>query len=284
MFEIINSDELLRRLSKYNHKALHVHHTYKPSHKDFNGSNGIELQINMRNYHVNNKGWSDIGQHVTLLPNGLFVTGRDFGRDPASIAGWNKGAFACEMLGNFNLNSDVLQGEQKASILKLARYFYDKNREILFHREKNNTDCPGYSLDKNTFMSEVKGLNNIPQAKPQPVPTKEPKTWELNINGQIIKDLQHELNVQYAAGIKEDGWAGDITIDKLPIVRYGAKGNITRIIQKLILSKGYNLPKYGADGSYGGEMKTAVLQFQGDNRLSADGDIGPNTWKALLRK
>ncbi len=50
MFEIIGIDELLRRLNKYNHKELHVHHTWSPDHGDFNGKNGLQLQENMRKY------------------------------------------------------------------------------------------------------------------------------------------------------------------------------------------------------------------------------------------
>jgi len=112
-FEIIDINELLRRLDKYKHKELHVHHTWAPSHKDFNGKNGIQLQEAMRKYHVETNGWSDIGQHVTLLPDGLFVTGRDFSKTPASIAGYNTGAFACEMLGNFDTGHDTFGGKQK---------------------------------------------------------------------------------------------------------------------------------------------------------------------------
>lgn len=160
-FEIVDINELLRRLDKYNHKELHVHHTWSPSHKDFNGSNGIQLQEAMKRYHVETKGWNDIGQHVTLLPDGLFVTGRDFGKTPSSIAGYNTGAFACEMLGNFDTGNDVFGGKQKESILKLARYFYDKGRYIRFHRENAHKTCPGTSIDKNTFMQEVMNMGSI---------------------------------------------------------------------------------------------------------------------------
>ncbi|MCM8710553.1 N-acetylmuramoyl-L-alanine amidase [Clostridium sp. SYSU_GA19001] len=159
MFEVITIDELLKRLDKYNHKELHVHHTWKPSHKDFNGSNGVKLQQSMRDYHVNTLKWNDIGQHVTLLLDGTFVTGRDFAKTPASISGYNTGAFACEMLGNFDSGNDVLKGAQKESIIKLARYFYDKGRYIRFHRENAPKTCPGTSIDKNAFMNEVKNLN-----------------------------------------------------------------------------------------------------------------------------
>jgi hypothetical protein len=154
-FETINIEELLKRLDRYKHKELHVHHTWSPSHKDFNGANGLQLQEAMKNYHVNTNGWQDIGQHVTLLPDGLFVTGRVFAMTPASIAGYNTGAFACEMLGNFDTGHDSFAGKQKLSMLQLARYFYDRGRYIRFHRENAPKTCPGTSIDKNKFMQEV---------------------------------------------------------------------------------------------------------------------------------
>lgn len=165
MFRIITIDELVKLLDSYNHKELHIHHTWNPKHADFNGNNGIELQQGMKNYHVGTRGWDDIGQHVTLLPNGLFVTGRDFGKTPASIAGKNDGAFACETLGNFDIGNDILIGAQKDSLLRLARYFDDKGRYVRFHRENSPKTCPGTSIDKNTFINEVRSLGKA--TKPQ---------------------------------------------------------------------------------------------------------------------
>lgn len=93
----------------------------------------------MKNYHVNVNGWSDIGQHITLLPNGLFVTGRDFGTTPTSIVGKNTGAFACKILGNFNIGAETLDGAQKDNILRLAKYFDDRSKYVRFHRELFST-------------------------------------------------------------------------------------------------------------------------------------------------
>ncbi|NJD02038.1 MAG: hypothetical protein FIA99_05460 [Ruminiclostridium sp.] len=164
-FETITVDELLNRLNNYNHKELHVHHTWSPSHKDFNGTNGIRLQEAMERYHMapepQGRGWQAIGQHVTLLPDGLFVTGRDFSMTPASITGYNTGAFACEMLGNFDTSHDAFEGKQKVSALKLAAYFDDKGKYIRFHRENSTKTCPGTLIDKNTFMQEVRALGKV---------------------------------------------------------------------------------------------------------------------------
>ena len=160
MFRIITIDQLLQELAKYNHTELHVHHTWRPSHKDFNGSNHIALQEGMRNYHVNTRGWDNIAQHVTLMPDGKFVTGRPFNSQPCSISGKNGSAgkipFMVEMLGDFDMGHDKLQGKQLESILQLARYFDRQGKYIRFHRENASKSCPGTGIDKNWFMAQVR--------------------------------------------------------------------------------------------------------------------------------
>lgn len=188
----ISIDELFSMLEGYNHRELHVHHTWKPNHSHFNGTNGIELNENMRNYHVNTNGWDDIAQHVTLLPDGLFVTGRDFGKDPASIKGQNWGLpFCVEMIGDFDKGHDVFDGNQKQSMLRLARFFYDKGKYIRFHRENALKTCPGTSINKDVFMQEVKALGEKFQGIPQ---------WKVAIhedalaNGIITSDWSAKLD------------------------------------------------------------------------------------------
>ena len=85
---------------------------------------------------------------------------------PASITGYNTGAFACEMLGNFDIGYDVLKGFQKASILRLCKYFNDKGQYVRFHRENSSKTCPGTSINKNDFMKEVIELEKHVPEKP----------------------------------------------------------------------------------------------------------------------
>lgn len=68
-----------------------------------------------------------------------------------------------------------------------------------------------------------------------------------------------------------------------PTVRKGSKGAAVKELQQLLLKKGYKLPKYGADGSFGNETLTAVKQFQKDNGLVVDGIVGPKTWNKLTQ-
>ncbi len=170
-FKIINMEELKERLKNLNFKQLHIHHTWKPAHSSFSGDNHIAMQNSMRNFHVNTNGWSDIGQHLSLMPDGKWVTGRSFSKDPASIRGWNKGALAVEMIGNFDIQGtgeynslgyDQLEGDQKNEIIKLIKYFGERfgYEKIVFHREGPGVkkSCPGNSLSKNLLIKQAKNI------------------------------------------------------------------------------------------------------------------------------
>lgn len=67
-------------------------------------------------------------------------------------------------------------------------------------------------------------------------------------------------------------------------IKKGSKGGLVRELQESLLNLGYQLPKYGADGSFGNETKAAVEQFQSDHGLTVDGICGPATWSALDQK
>lgn len=60
---------------------------------------------------------------------------------------------------------------------------------------------------------------------------------------------------------------GDRTLQK------GTKGEDVKELQKALLSLGYTLPKYGADGDFGSETERAVKLFQTANGLVADGVV-----------
>lgn len=91
----------------------------------------------------------------------------------------------------------------------------------------------------------------------------------------LIKELQTECNAQGFSDQTVDGIFGTNTLNGCPTIRRGAKGNITKILQKLL---GVN-----ADGIFGSNTKTAVTNFQKSKGLVPDGICGKNTWRALLQ-
>lgn len=66
-----------------------------------------------------------------------------------------------------------------------------------------------------------------------------------------------------------------------PTLRRGDKGEYVTLLQTELIQRGYDLGKWGADGSYGAQTAEAVKAFQKDSGLTADGICGPKTWAAL---
>ena len=96
---------------------IQQHHTYIPDYSHFTGSNHFELQRNMKNHHVGNNGWSDIGQHFSIFPDGKVVTGRSLERTPACIYGANANAICLEHIGNFDAGEDQMTKEHEEAII-----------------------------------------------------------------------------------------------------------------------------------------------------------------------
>ena len=114
-------------------------------------------------------------------------------------------------------------------------------KNVIRHYDVNGKACPncnGLLNDAtwNAFKSRLTGTpvtNTAPNQKPSEAPSK-PSSYD-----QWVADLQAELNRQYGAGLAVDGLKGPKTLAACPTVRKGAKGNITRLIQKRLNSVGF---------------------------------------------
>ena len=69
--------------------------------------------------------------------------------------------------------------------------------------------------------------------------------------------------------------------ETLPTLRRKDKGPYVTLLQTMLAQKGYNLGSAGIDGDYGQATERAVMDFQRDAGLTADGICGPRTWEAL---
>lgn len=141
--------------------AVHIHHTWRPNHAQWQGQATVEA---IRRYHVEELGWSDIAEHLTIGPDGSLWTGRNLDRPPASIAGHNgtatEGPFMIEMIGDFDVNQDRFTGAQEQSVYQTvgeicARFSLDVEA-IRFHSEFTTVKtCPGTSLKLADFRQAV---------------------------------------------------------------------------------------------------------------------------------
>ena len=96
----------------------------------------------------------------------------------------------------------------------------------------------------------------------------------VNTGDDWIRRLQNECNVQGFSSQKVDGIAGPATLAGCPVLKKGAQGNITKLIQEKL--------KVTADGIFGVNTQTAVINYQKSKELSQDGIVGQNTWRKLL--
>lgn len=300
---ILTTNELINELEKYSFKQLHLHHTWKPTHAQFKGNNHLQMQQGMRNFHVNSRGFQDIAQHLTLFPDGKWVTGRPFYKAPASIKGWNTGALAVEMIGNFDipgtgayndLGYDVLEGEQKTSVLQLIKWFGNKYgyQNIKFHREGPGVGktCPGTSINKQQLINEAEG--NIEPEKI--VVGGNTMVLRRGNRGSAVRHLQMNLKgLAFNCGIPDgiygkatedavrrfqtihnlsvDGIAGSQTLEKIY--------SIVSEIQKRLKDLGYDIGNI--DGIYGDRTRNSVTTFQKKHGLVADGIAGNSTLNKL---
>lgn len=107
------------------HRLL-IHHTWSPNYSNFNGSNHAALQKGMQRFHTVDRGWDDIGQHFSIFPDGLIVTGRSLEKDPACTRGANAGAICFENVGNFDLGGDEMTPAQARAILECSAWVCER--------------------------------------------------------------------------------------------------------------------------------------------------------------
>jgi len=163
-FKILTTDELIKMCQDMRWtrkpKEMQIHHTWVPAHRHFKGNNHIAMQQSMERSHKA-RGFNEIGQHLTLAPDGKWVTGRDFNRSPASIAGRNSLGFCIETWGDFDSGKDKLQGAQLDALYKFVAFMVEfhglnPDKNITFHREYSDKSCPGTGVNKANFINDVK--------------------------------------------------------------------------------------------------------------------------------
>jgi hypothetical protein len=139
---------------------IDMHHTWFPTHASYDGVGCIER---MDRFHREERDFDCIAQHVSIAPDGTIWTGRNWNKTPASVGyGMNEGVFMFEVIGNFDLGYDRLEGAQLASVITVIESVQARFRlpvqALLFHHEVPQTEktCPGSSIEKGHILRLVK--------------------------------------------------------------------------------------------------------------------------------
>jgi len=153
---------------------VHLHHTFTPTHEIFNTvaeerggdamAAGLELCRGMWRFHVEDRDFADIAQHVSIDPVGRIWLNRNWDRPPASCSGFNgdqaRGPFMIETIGNFDQGCDVLDGDQRHAVLcviaGVQRACGLAPDALVFHNDMTDLkSCPGTGVDKAEVLGEV---------------------------------------------------------------------------------------------------------------------------------
>jgi peptidoglycan hydrolase-like protein with peptidoglycan-binding domain len=73
------------------------------------------------------------------------------------------------------------------------------------------------------------------------------------------------------------------TLTPALVARPGDAGPAARLLMEALIARGVHPDAPASrDGNYGADDKELVLQFQRENGLTVDGEVGPQTWSKLL--
>ena len=147
--------------------AVHMHHTWRPNRDQYRGHESI---VAMWRYHTQTNHWGDIGQHITIGPDGSIWTGRDWNAPPASAKGHNgnlvAGPFMFEMIGDFDHGRDPFDGVQRDTALRVIalvqKRFELPPESLRFHRQMADKTCPGSAIDYQDVLGAVATLHHDP--------------------------------------------------------------------------------------------------------------------------
>ena len=99
-----------------------------------------------------------------------------------------------------------------------------------------------------------------------------------------VKVLQHAMNLDYNAGLVEDGEFGNLSSNALSghTVRQGETQYMVTALEILLMLKGYDPNGVECPGVFGSGLSEAVGKYQAENGLTVDNIAGFYTFKSLI--
>ncbi len=117
-----------------------------------------------RSYHINERGWKDIGYNFFVEKDGTVKVGRGF-EQGAHVSGHNHELLGYGFAGNFEVEYPTkaqYYGAARHMALVMAKFNLTE-KDIHKHSEYASTACPGKNFDMKYFKTLVKDL--LPFAK-----------------------------------------------------------------------------------------------------------------------
>ena len=247
-------------------------------------------------WHLNN-GWSGAGYHFLVRKDGKIYRLRPEDKVGAHAYGSNYNSIGICFEGNY-MEEDMPEVQIRAG-KELVTYLKNKYgiSTVQRHKDVCATSCPGDKFPFDEIANSEANNEIIPQPQESEnrgnvarIQSTLNERYGLNIavdniygnetRKALVKGLQIELNKQYGSNLAVDGIFGTNTYNACINVRSGAEGNITYLIQAMLICKGFGIE---ADSIFGPATESVVKEFQSRNGLSADGIVGKNTFNKLFK-
>ena len=107
----------------------------------------------IKNWHVNERGWRDIGYHKVIKRNGEVQDGRDIRDSGAHAAGYNAKSVGVCMVGGMaedNSAENNFTAQQWTALLDLVKQLKADYPEadVIGHNEISEKECPSFDVQK----------------------------------------------------------------------------------------------------------------------------------------
>jgi N-acetyl-anhydromuramyl-L-alanine amidase AmpD len=290
-----------------------VHHTAGSNSTNYSQAHAFALARGIQNYHMDNNGWIDSGQQLTISRGGYIMEGRHRSKEVltggtrhvrgAHTSGQNDVAVGIENEGTYITASPTtaLWNSLVNTVAYICQQYAISPSRIYGHRDYNNTQCPGDRLY--AMLPQLRDEVAAKLGTPNPP---DPVTWPLvkqGDTGQRVRSVQYLLRQHGWTGVTVDGIFGSVTYNAvrafqssrglavdgmvgsqtwpalIVTVRSGSSGEAVRAVQSQLASKGYTVT---VDGAFGPQTESAVRSFQSSRGLTVDGVVGPVTWQHLV--
>lgn len=241
-------------------------------------------------WHLSN-GWSGAGYHFLVRKDGTIYRLRPEDKVGAHAYGANYDSLGICFEGDYK--EEIMQEEEIKAGRELVNFLKNKYgiNTVQVHKNVNVTNCPGDNFPFDQIANETgESKPSKEKGKIATIQTSLNEKYGLNISidniygnetkKALVKGLQTELNKQFGSKLAVDGIFGTNTYNACINVRRGAEGNITWLIQSMLICKLFNI---NADGIFGLATESAVREFQKRNGLSQDGIVGKNTFNKLFK-
>lgn len=247
-------------------------------------------------WHLNN-GWSGAGYHFLVRRDGKVYRLRPEDKVGAHAYGANYDSLGICFEGDYM--EEDMPAEQIKAGQELVTYLKHKYNitTVQKHKDVCATSCPGdkFPFDEianseasNEIISQPqKNENKGNVARIQAILNDKyglsiavDNIYGNETKKSLVKGLQTELNKQFGSNLAVDGIFGTNTYNACINVRKGAEGNITYLIQAMLVCHSFDID---VDGIFGPATENAVKDFQSRNGLSVDGIVGKNTFNKLFK-